>query len=622
MRDLPLLWKLLVPAVLLALLTGVAGTFLVVRDLSSRAQADLDRALFGRSVAAKAYLLDQEFYLLEAVRFAVNLQGLQEAVATGDRARASELLASVAALKDRLNLLVATDAGGAGLVEISRAGGKLSVTQGGSWAGRAFVAEVLQGLVDATGDKRAGVLPSQSTTSVAVAGPIGLDPRVGAVIAGMDLSELAPELARRIGASAAFFDLDGRLLASSESFAAGAGPPPLAQGGPVRRTSTAGGEEVDTLYSPLEVRGKPIGTLAVGLPTAPALASARGAGFRLALIVVFAVAGAMVLFALVARLVLAQVKPLVETNRALGRGELSVRAPVLGEDELGELAKGFNLMAEQLQASYEELEMRVAQRTEEVRRLYDDLKRASETRSEMFAGVSHEFRTPLFTILGHAEMMLDPKFRPDGSRWRMEFGNAIRHAGENLLTLVNDILDLVKVESGKMKVSLKDVRLQELMEELKKTVVPLARASELSVEFDWPADLPPVHADSARLRQVILNLASNAVKYTPPGGEVRVAAVVRNGRVEVSVADTGIGIPEDVGDRVFEPFYQVAGAEPQKGQPSSGLGLALVRRLVEAHGGDLWYESKPGAGATFFFTLSAAAKRRRPVRAGRGAPLE
>jgi signal transduction histidine kinase len=244
-------------------------------------------------------------------------------------------------------------------------------------------------------------------------------------------------------------------------------------------------------------------------------------------------------------------------------------------------------------------------RTEELQRLYQEVVKTSEARSQFFAAVSHEFRTPLFAIIGNADLMLEMGVDPEDGGWK-EFPQTIKGQGEHLLGLVNEILDLAKFESGRMEVEFEDVSLPDVVRELHGTIVPLARRSELSVEIEVPENLPMVRADRTRLRQIILNLASNAIKYTPAGGQVRLFAAHGDGRVEVSVADTGVGIPKEAAENLFEPFYQVKGTKAQKGQASTGLGLALTKRLVEAHNGEIWFTSEPGVGTTFSFSLMPA----------------
>jgi signal transduction histidine kinase len=315
---------------------------------------------------------------------------------------------------------------------------------------------------------------------------------------------------------------------------------------------------------------------------------------------------------LLSRFILKQVEPLLAANRRFGSGGLSVRAPILSEDEIGELARGFNAMADRVQAGYEKLEERVFERTEELTRLNRELQDATKNRTELYAMVSHEFRSPLAAIIGHAELLLDDRRSTATDRRKSAW--SVKLAGEELLARTNELLDLAKLESGTMRLDMEEVALTETIEQLHGTASALAERSELAMRVDVPEDVPNVRADGARLRQIILNLLSNAAKYTPPGGTMTVAAIARRGLVEVSVSDTGVGIPKGTGDRVFDPFYQVPGNKAQKGQASTGLGLALTKQLVEAHGGTIWYHSSAREGTTFAFTLRSVGRRRRGTR--------
>jgi signal transduction histidine kinase len=322
----------------------------------------------------------------------------------------------------------------------------------------------------------------------------------------------------------------------------------------------------------------------------------------LGLFLLLAMAGVVAIGALLSRIILAQLKPLVETNQALGSGDLTRRVPVLSADELGQVARGVNQMADQLQANIETLESRVDQRTEEIRRLLTE-------RTEFFASLSHELRTPLAVIISQAQLLDDPSFRrrPAATAGVRE---TITSSARQLLTLVNEILDLARAEVGTIELQLEDINLSQAIRDLRATIEGLTRAGDLKLHVDVGRDLPTVKADARRLREVVLNLVDNAVKYTPSGGELRISAAARNGTVRISVSDTGVGIPRDVGDRVFEPFFRVPDTRPQRGQASSGLGLALSKRLVEAHGGEVWFESD-GKGTTFHFTLPTAKKKGR-----------
>lgn len=180
---------------------------------------------------------------------------------------------------------------------------------------------------------------------------------------------------------------------------------------------------------------------------------------------------------------------------------------------------------------------------------------------------------------------------------------AIKTSGAHLLAVVNDILDLARAEVGGLDIEPCEVDFVQALEELGPTITGLARAGALELTMSIPSDLPNVSADPQRLREILLNLIDNAVKYTPPGGKISLIADVSDGSVSISVRDSGPGIPKEVGDQIFEPFYRVKGTKVQKGRSSSGLGLALTKRLVEAHGGSIGYREGPGQGTTFTFTL-------------------
>ncbi len=601
MRSLPLAWKLMIPFALLILVVGSLGGFLIVRDLSSRAQTTLYASLLGRSLDARSFIRDRELYILESANLSANLEGMRQAVADGRADAVTELLRSVRALKTDLDLLVVTDDRGIGLAESVRSTGtKRSAARGTSWRAKSIVATVLR-----DGQKSAGLMRLGKRTLVTLAAPICAAATpctpTGSVIVGLDAKGIAASAVEASGSPSqgdrglAIHDLNGDPLASAGIAAIPPGAADLSSDRLIHRLARVGQQQVATLYAPLELQGSRAGTLAMTIPTAPAFSSVRGAAVRLAVILLVAMAGIVAIGSLLARYILRQLRPLVSTNRALGFGDLSARAPVLADDELGELARGVNLMAEALEASVSDLELRVSERTEEVQRLLRE-------RTEFFASISHEFRTPLAVLLRHAEMLGDPTYTKS-TRWNNEASKMVKGSGLQLLAMVNDILELAKIESGRIDIDLEPLRLADVVDEMRSTIKGLAKGSSLKVGIDVPRDLPVINGDRLRMRQVILNLVDNAVKYTPEGGRIDVDAAAVNGHVEVTVTDTGVGIPADVGDRIFDPFYRVEGTTTQRGQASSGLGLALARRLVEAQGGRLWFTSAPGEGSMFRFSL-------------------
>jgi signal transduction histidine kinase len=239
---------------------------------------------------------------------------------------------------------------------------------------------------------------------------------------------------------------------------------------------------------------------------------------------------------------------------------------------------------EQLQAKTEQLDL------------------ASRHKSEFLANMSHELRTPLNAIIGFSEVLVEQMFG-DLNAKQMEYLQDIHSSGQHLLTLINDVLDLSKIEAGRMELELGEVDLAELLEHTLALVRERAARNGLHLVLDLPADLPTWVADARKVKQVLLNLLSNAVKFTPAGGHVTLSArVLDAGQVEIGVTDTGVGIAPTEQAAVFEAFRQASGHYLRKSE-GTGLGLALAQRFVELHSGQLQLRSAPGQGSTFTFTL-------------------
>ncbi|MGB9723458.1 MAG: response regulator, partial [Chloroflexia bacterium] len=255
------------------------------------------------------------------------------------------------------------------------------------------------------------------------------------------------------------------------------------------------------------------------------------------------------------------------------------------------------------------LEEMVAQRTRELQerseQLEAALRRATEAdrlKSEFLANMSHELRTPLNSIIGFSRVILNGIDGPLTELQRTDL-TAIHNSGVHLLQLINDILDLSKIEAGRMELHKEPVDLAPVVRGVLDTCRPLVESKPLELRAQIPTDLPPAYADSTRVRQIVLNLVSNAIKYTDRGA-ITVSASYQAGEIVVSVRDTGIGIaPQDL-PKVFEPFRQVGKALDRRAS-GTGLGLTISRRFVEMHGGRIWVESEPGQGSTFSFTLPA-----------------
>ena len=228
------------------------------------------------------------------------------------------------------------------------------------------------------------------------------------------------------------------------------------------------------------------------------------------------------------------------------------------------------------------------------------LSRASQFKSDFLAKMSHQLRTPLTAIIGFCEVLLggmDGELQPDQS----EDITQIHKSGIVLLELVNDILDLSKIEAGKIEIAIKDVELQEVVDQVVLTMVHIAKSKGLRLGSELSPATQVVMADPSRLREILTNLVSNAIKFTP-AGSVTITSAAQNGMAEISVVDTGIGIAADARDRIFEEFRQ-ANDQISRTYGGTGLGLSIARRLAELQGGHMGVDSVPGKGSRFWFTV-------------------
>ena len=230
---------------------------------------------------------------------------------------------------------------------------------------------------------------------------------------------------------------------------------------------------------------------------------------------------------------------------------------------------------------------------------------ASQHKSEFLANMSHELRTPLNAIIGFSEVLTDRMFGELNEK-QEEYLKDIYASGTHLLSLINDILDLSKIEAGRMELELSDFHLPTALENALMLVRERAGRRSIALHTSIDNRLGEIQGDERKIRQVVLNLLSNAIKFTPEGGRIEVAAVPKDGSVEVSVSDTGVGIAPEDQEKVFEEFRQVGTAE--KKAEGTGLGLTLCRKFIELHGGRIWVKSQVNGGSTFTFTI--------PVRRG------
>jgi signal transduction histidine kinase len=234
------------------------------------------------------------------------------------------------------------------------------------------------------------------------------------------------------------------------------------------------------------------------------------------------------------------------------------------------------------------------------------LAEASQHKSQFLANMSHELRTPLNAILGYTELILDSVYgeMPEKARSVLD---RVQRNGRHLLGLINDVLDLSKIEAGQLILSLSDYSLKSVIQTVFSAIEPLAREKQIALKMEVASELPQGHGDERRLTQVLLNLVGNAIKFTD-SGEVSIKGSSGNGSFTIEVHDTGPGISEADQAKLFQEFQQADNSITRK-KGGTGLGLAISKRIIEMHGGKIWVESVIGQGSTFSFTLPVSVER-------------
>lgn len=347
---------------------------------------------------------------------------------------------------------------------------------------------------------------------------------------------------------------------------------------------------------------------------------------------------ALIGFALVFITIDSILKPidnLLSATKELGKGNLGIRTGVTSRDEVGELAAAFNDMADRLEnernkleesrqklaqllEEREEMQKEIVKNNEELKRANALLQKADQAKSQFLASMSHELRTPLNAMINFTDQVMeDWEDLRKNDLWFMEAREMLARvldSSRHLLDLINDLLDLAKIESGKMTLDLEEADLAGIVRECVLSVSSLAKKKNLPLVTDFPGADTPIVCDRRKVKQVVINLLSNAIKFTDQG-EVRVGVVAAPGGYRIDIADTGIGIPGEYHARIWDRFQQVDSSDNRK-HAGTGLGLNLVKELTEMHGGAVELKSAAAKGATFTVHLPAKASGGGMARSG------
>jgi signal transduction histidine kinase len=301
-----------------------------------------------------------------------------------------------------------------------------------------------------------------------------------------------------------------------------------------------------------------------------------------------------------ARRVVRPLQALREGVERISSGDLNSRLEIKTGDEIETLAEEFNKMTAHLKEAQTGLERKVAERTEALTVANEKLEEASKLKSQFLANVNHELRTPVSAIIGYGRLVLRAT-EGQISQLQRENLQDLLHNAERLLNQIDSLLDFAKIEAGKMEVHVEPVEVNEVIQAAMSTIEPTLNGSSVRIIREIASGMPRLNTDRAKLQQIILNLLDNAVKFTDRG-EIKISALQQNGSFKLAVSDTGIGIPKEELNKIFEEFHR-GDSSSTKNYRGTGLGLAIVKQFVNLLGGEISVESEVGKGSVFTVAL-------------------
>ncbi len=613
-------FKVILPFLLLTLLVAVTGVYVVTRLVAGSLSERLTNQLLEAGRVVSDSMARQELKHIEVARLVAHTVGVAEAVQEGDVEALRALVKPAVAGLHAETLAILRSDGRELLHLVQQADGTVTELTPPTGAADLPLVQAWLSEVDPQAPPRRGIgaLAHSGRYFYFTSLPIVTGNRVvGVVLVATSLETLLPHLKNVSLADVIFYGNGGQALATTlsaqddERLRLLSMPPQeylsilLAENIVQGKNFTLDGREYSLARGPLRVGGDRLGVFAVVLPSQYVIQPSAASRTTYVILYTLAMVGVVVIGYAIARLIINPLYRLVHTSQAISQGDLSQRSGIRSADEIGILASSFDEMTEKLE-----------QRTAELERMYRVLEQMDRTKSLFLDVSAHELRSPLTSAKGYAQM-IQMKTREDPDLQIM--ANGLLDGIDRMTEIVNNMLDVSRIDSQALKSVPEWTQLAPLILRVRKQFQEALQERNLTVNTNGLTELPPVYADPDLLFKVFYHLLMNAIKYTPDGGQITISGRTVKGdntvpEVEIVVEDTGIGIAPEHHTAIFEKFFQIgevmfhsSGKTKFKGG-GAGLGLAIARGIVEAHGGRIWVES-PGydevicPGSKFFVRL-------------------